>query len=541
MADQPAILSNPSQAPADMQNVTLFRIYVSYRSLLSMLLVLSLISSDTRQMLGIRDPDLYLYVSLIYLVTNLGLLATIRSQLINNPVFLFSIFFVDILAIILLSDASGGMGSGLPILLIVTSAASAIMITSGTIATLIAAMSVIAILADTIRLITQQGLELNALFPAGLLGILIFAVSLLIQLVAKRVGRAEALARKRATDLYNLQRLNEQIVQHMQIGILLVYENGSVRVMNQSATQLLDPDRPVPLEQGRELSDYNEELAQQFAEWQSSGEHSPSPITVREDTPQVTARFRTLQNSEGGDCLVFVEDYSPVTQHAQSLKLTSLGRLTASIAHEIRNPLGAVSHAAQLLGESAELSGQDQRMADIIQQHSQRMNDIIENVMQISRRQPPNPQQLELNQWLQSYLQDYSTTLRAQPDITVQTTPEPADVRFDPEHLRRILGNLLDNALRHSELKIGSPRAELRLSRDHLSHRTVIDVIDFGDGVAASERAKLFEPFYTTAEKGTGLGLFMCKELCDFNSASLTYRFSEDNLSCFRITISEHP
>ena len=112
---------------------------------------------------------------------------------------------------------------------------------------------------------------------------------------------------------------------------------------------------------------------------------------------------------------------------------------------------------------------------------------------------------------------------------------------FDPEHLQRILSNLLDNALRHSEIEIGRSRAELRISRDHLSQRTAIDVIDFGSGVPLSERAKLFEPFYTTVEKGTGLGLFMCKELCDFNSASLTYRFSEDDRSCFRITISQNP
>jgi two-component system sensor histidine kinase PilS (NtrC family) len=538
MAEKTAILTAPTQAPADMQNVTLFRIYVFYRSLLSILLVLSLLSSETRQMLGIFNRDLYLAVSVIYLVTNLALLATIRSPIINNQAFLFGIFFIDILAITLLSDASGGMESGLPILLIVTAAASAIMVGTGTIATLIAAMSVIAILADTVRLINEQVIDFNALFPAGILGSLIFAVSLLIQVVARRIKRAEALARKRATDLYNLQRLNEQIVQHMETGILLVYDNGTVRVMNQSATQLLDPERPVPLEQGRELAEYNRELARQFEHWQQTGQHTPAPITVREDTPQVIAHFRNLRDS--GDTLVFVEDYSPVTQHAQSLKLTSLGRLTASIAHEIRNPLGAVSHAAQLLKESSELQEQDQRMADIIQQHSQRMNAIIENVMQISRRQPPNPQRLELNQWLHTYLQDYSATLRARTQIELRGSEDPLWIEFDPEHLRRILGNLLDNALRHSEMKTGESRAELRISRDHLSQRTAIDVIDFGDGVAPADRAKLFEPFYTTVERGTGLGLFMCKELCDFNSASLTYRFSDDGLSCFRITVAPH-
>jgi two-component system sensor histidine kinase PilS (NtrC family) len=537
MADQPALQTLPSQAPADMQNVTLFRIYAGYRLLLSILLLLSLASSDTRQLLGTLNPDLFLYTALAYLATNLVPLAVVRSQHANNQALLFVIFFIDILAIILLADSSGGMSSGLPILLIITVAASAILIKTGTTATLIAALSVIAILVDTLRLINEQALSLNSLLPAGLLGMLIFAVSLLIQVVARRVGMAEALARKRAADLYNLQRLNEQIVQHMQIGILLVFADGSVRVMNQAATRLLDPDRPLPLEQGRQLLDYNSQLATQFTQWQNSGSHSPVPIEISADEPWVIANFRHLQNT-GGDALVFIEDYTPITAHAQSLKLASLGRLTASIAHEIRNPLGAVSHAAQLLGESDKLAPEDARMADIIQHNSQRMNAIIENVMQISRRQPPNPQRLELKSWLHNYLLDYSATLEQTPAITLEANAA-STADFDPEHLRRILGNLLDNALRHSKLDTGTANATVHLSQDPLSRRSSLDVIDEGEGVPVAERAKLFEPFYTTVEKGTGLGLFMCKELCEINNASLTYRFTPDKRSCFRIAISQ--
>ena len=141
------------------------------------------------------------------------------------------------------------------------------------------------------------------------------------------------------------------------------------------------------------MENYHEGLAEQFENWKSNGHHDPSPLHIRGDAPAVIANFRTLQSATHGDALVFIEDYSPVTQYAQSLKLASLGRLTASIAHEIRNPLGAISHAAQLLGESEALSDHDQRMANIIQQHTLRMNAIIENVMRISRRGPPPDQQ----------------------------------------------------------------------------------------------------------------------------------------------------
>ncbi len=539
MVDKPAILTRPEEPPANLQNITLFRIYVAYRSLLSILLLIGLVNPDTRQLLGIFNPDMYLYVALAFLATNLVLLGLINTRIISRPATLFTIFFVDILAITILADSSGGMASGLPILLVVTAAASAILISSGTIATLIAALSVIALLADTLRLINEQILQINSLIPAGLLGVLIFAVSLLIQLVSRRVGAAEELARKRAADLYTLQRLNEQIVQNLQTGILMVYANGSVRVMNQAATRLLDPDRPVPLEQGRKLGDYNPELARQFEQWHASGAHLPTPMQVAEDAPPIIANFRSLQAAGPGDALVFIEDYSPVTQQAQSLKLASLGRLTASIAHEIRNPLGAVSHAAQLLGESAELKEDDHRLSEIIQHHAQRMNAIIESVMQISRRQAPRPQSLSLKGWLENFIEEYRAGLDSTAEINLKLPEESVEVLFDPEHLQRVLGNLLDNALRHSRIATSNASAIIQLSLEHLSGRCIIDIIDQGLGVAASEQAKLFEPFYTTVEKGTGLGLYLCKELCEINNATLNYRPTAQQESCFRIAIRQ--
>jgi two-component system sensor histidine kinase PilS (NtrC family) len=541
MANKPAILTRIPEAPSDPQNITLFRIYVFYRSMLSIVLLLSLVSTDTRQLLGILNPTLYLYVAIVFLATNLLLLGLIKTVTVTRQASLFVIFFVDILVITLLADTSGGIASGLPILLVVSTAASAILLTNGTVATLIAALSVIALLADTLRLINEQVLPISSLIPASLLGVLIFAASILIQLITQRIGAAEELARKRAADLYNLQRLNEQIVQHLQSGILMVYANGSVRVMNQAATRLLDPQRPVPLEQGRELSDYHPELAEQFLQWQAMGTHLPSPIEISAEAPPIIAHFRALQSTENkagiSDSLVFLEDYSPVTQQAQSLKLASLGRLTASIAHEIRNPLGAASHAAQLLGESEELSDDDRELAAIIQNHTQRINALIENVMQISRRQAPMPQSLALKGWLGEFTREYQVTLTEHSRIKLTLPEEPVEILFDPEHLQRVLNNLLDNGLRHSRLATGEASAEIRVNWEPLAGRCLIDVLDDGEGIAPLEQAKLFEPFYTTVERGTGLGLYLCKELCEINNATLVYRSDEQGRSCFRIAV----
>ena len=537
--NRPAILTQPSTLAPGSQNTALFRIYVAYRSLLSVVLLIMLVSPNTRQLVGVLNPTLYTTVALAYLATNVALMGSLYGRLYRNQKLLFAVFLVDIIAITLLADSSRGMGSGLPILLIITVAASAVLIANRTLATLIAALSVIATLADTSRLIMIEELSVNALFPAGLLGVLIFGVSLMVQAIATRLGRAEELARHRAGDLYNLQRLNEQIVQHMQTGILLVGDDGVVRVMNKAASGLLAPDRPIAMEQGRQLADYSQELAYQFEHWKSTRLHRAKPFTIMDGSPMVIANFRELQPSANRESLVFVEDYTPVTQYAQSLKLTSLGRLTASIAHEIRNPLGAVSHAAQLLQESDELSDPDKRMADIIVHQSERMNDIIESVMQISRREPPKPEYLLLADWLEEFARGYLNSLNRPAELTIDCEYKELLVEFDPENLLRIMSNLLDNALRHSKLATGIEQARVKVGQDFASNRALLSVTDAGDGVAPADQAKLFEPFFTTIQEGSGMGLYLCKELCEINNASLSYQPTESGESNFCIAMSQ--
>ncbi len=534
---RPAILTKPSSTPPSKQNLTLFRIYALYRSLLSIVLLIMLISPSTRQLVGILNPPLYVGMALAYLATSVLLIGSLAARLKLNQRRMFILFLIDILAITVLADTSRGIAGGLPILLVITVAASAILIGNRTLATLIAAVSVIAILLDTAHLIGLGELSFNALFPAGLLGVLIFGVSLLMQGVAHRLGQAEELARERARDLYDLQRLNEQIVQHMQAGILLVGDDGVVRVMNKAATSLLAPERPVAMELGRQLADYNTELAYQFEHWKNTGMHRTKPFSIMEGAPKVIANFWELQPSSNHESLVFVEDYTPITQYAQSLKLSSLGRLAASIAHEIRNPLGAISHAAQLLQESPKLSEQDRRMADIILNHCARVNQIVESVMQISSRESPKPEYLVLGSWLEDAVAGYLKTLNRPAKITINCEYKELLVEFDPENLQRVLGNLLDNALRHSKLTTDVESAKIEISLDFSSHHCLMDVVDTGKGVAPADQANLFEPFYTTVQEGSGMGLYLCKELCEINNASLSYVPTLRGESCFRISM----
>ncbi len=537
--NRPAILTQPAAQAPSQQNLALFRVYVGYRSLLSIVLLIMLVSPNTRQLVGAYNPTLYTTVALAYLATSIPLVGSLSSRLNESQRLMLLVFLVDIVAITLLADSSGGMVSGLPVLLVITVAASAVLIANRTLATLIAALSVLAILMDTVWLILQSRLDSGSLFPAGILGLLIFSVSLMVQPIAHRLGRAEELARNRASDLYSLQRLNEQIVQHMDTGILLVDSEGTVRIMNKAASGLLAPERPLAVEQGRQLAEYSPELAYQFEHWRNTGAHRARPFSVQEGSPPVIAHFRELQPNANREALVFVEDYTPVTQYAQSLKLSSLGRLTASIAHEIRNPLGAISHAAQLLQESAELCAADQRMADIILSHCERVNQIVESVMQISRREPPKPEYLLLSEWLTDFVRDYLNGRNRPAEITIECDYKELLIEFDPENLQRVFANLLDNALRHSNMACGEETARVEVALDFATHQCHIDVIDAGSGVPATDVPKLFEPFYTTAEEGSGMGLYLCKELCQINNADIAYRTTARGESCFRVSINQ--
>jgi len=537
--NRPAILTLPDSAGGSPQNLALFRVYVGYRSLLSIVLLIMLFSPNTRALVGSLNPTLYTTVALAYLATSIPLVGPLSNRAAESQRLMLLVFLIDIVAITLMADSSGGMISGLPVLLVITVAASAVLIANRTLATLIAALSVLAILLDTAWLMLQGTLNTNHLFPAGILGLLIFAVSLMVQPIAHRLGRAEELARNRASDLYSLQRLNEQIVQHMQTGILLVDDNGVVRIMNKAALGLLAPERPATVEQGRQLGDYCAELAEQYQHWRETEVHRAKPFSVIEGAPPVIANFRQLQSYTDREALVFVEDYTPVTQYAQSLKLNSLGRLTASIAHEIRNPLGAISHAAQLLQESQTLAADDSRMAEIIQHHCDRVNQIVESVMQISRREPPKPETLQLQPWLADFVGDYLEGLNRTAEISIHCDYRELLIEFDPENLRRVFTNLLDNALRHSQLETGFETARLEVELDFATHQCLIDIIDSGSGVPETELGKLFEPFYTTIEEGSGMGLYLCRELCEINNADLSYRPTEAGESCFRIALNQ--
>jgi len=234
-----------------------------------------------------------------------------------------------------------------------------------------------------------------------------------------------------------------------------------------------------------------------------------------------------------------MEDSATLAKQAQQLKLASLGRLTASIAHEIRNPLGAISHATQLLDESEALNDSDQRLITIIGDHTQRVNAVVENILQLSRPGSSTPQQIRMQQWLEKFADEFARSGNCQPQqISVLVTPADLEVYMDPSLLHQVVWNLCQNAMRHGTQ--GTTPFELRMvcELSPVSLKPQLDIIDNGAGIAPDIADTIFEPFFTTRSSGTGLGLYIAREICENNQSHLDYIPTAEGGSCFRITFN---
>jgi two-component system sensor histidine kinase PilS (NtrC family) len=237
--------------------------------------------------------------------------------------------------------------------------------------------------------------------------------------------------------------------------------------------------------------------------------------------------------------LIFLEDASLMHERVQQSKLASLGRLSASIAHEIRNPVGAMSHAAQLLGEVPGLTEDDKRLTEIIETHSNRVSHIIDNVLQLSRRESSRPERVPLRPWLEDFAREFVNTLELQEgELTIAEMPDDLELRMDLSHLRQVMWNLCDNAVKYAS-ETGGILVELQAGRVQGQGRPFVEVRDHGLGVDKATADKMFEPFYTERSGGTGLGLYISRELCELNRATLLYLDRPGGGSIFRIVFAD--
>lgn len=514
----------------------LLKVYNYYRVLVG----LALLTVFSQQLMGSRlgnlEPNLFLWVTLGYTVVNLGtalLVQVIPQRYFQGQYISFSLVAYDIFALTWMTYLSGGVASGLGLLTLVSVATGAIIVT-GRATTLLAALASIAVLYEEFYLSLSAPVLHDDYFQAGVLGIFYFAFSISIHNLSRRIRENDIRALTQAAELTDLERVNRQIIQRMRTGIILVDRDNSVRMANQSARAL------VGQVDGRELNTLPERLLERLQAWREDTNLRTPPFQVQADTPEVRVNFSAVRaQGARGDVTIFLEDTGEVQQQAQQLKLAALGRLSANIAHEIRNPLGAISHAAQLLSESHNLDKGDTRLTHIIHSHCQRMNGVIENVLEMSRRQLPSPVRLCVKEYLDEFAEAFKESVN-EAVIDIEVAPSDTEIRVDKSQLGQVLTNLVGNGIRYSAEHADEPCVRLQGGVDPRTERPYLNVIDRGPGVPEDQVANLFEPFFTTENAGTGLGLYISRELCEANQARLSYHRQTGGGSCFRITFA-HP
>jgi two-component system sensor histidine kinase PilS (NtrC family) len=534
----------------------LLRVYTYYRTLLGGLLLLMFQMKFAPQVLGNDNPAVFFYGSLAYTAINFMTLVMMRqAKYAPSQVTLFGSLLIDVVAISLLMHASGGAVSNLGYLLLIAIAAGGIMLRERYSLFLAAIASLIVLGEGAYRfvILTQDN---KLVFTSGMLGALAFLTALLFHHLTKKIRTSYAEAEAQAKQAAHLQKLAQLIVERMRTGILVLNNQLSIELHNHSALKLLSTHnttlKNIP------LSDFPD-LYKKYKSWQHNGsDHSPFLKIEGDTSNEIRVSFAYLEPDKTHEVLIFLEDVRSLNQQAQQLKLASLGRLTASIAHEIRNPLGAISHAGQLLAESPQLPKSDLRLLDIINNHSTRVNQIIENILQLSRRKQTQTLPINLREWVPAFIRDYKASKNTNPppeialleknlrDNRLETktkdlrTNVTLEAKFDTSQLTQVLSNLCDNGLRYSIKKTGRPDLRLEIGVDISQHQPYIRVIDYGAGISEDNAKHLFEPFFTTENTGSGLGLYICKELCEANQAIISYKRTLQGESCFHIQLA-HP
>lgn len=512
------------------QDTTLLRIYSYYRLTLAVLMFGLFFVELENRLLGALFPELHLYTAAAYAGITLTITVLLRqidyAASLNQ---LFLVFFTDILALNLIVHASGGSNTGISLLLIFTVAASAILM-QRRIATLIAALAAIGLISGSLALNHYYPLLNNTIFSSGVVGCLLFTTSHILSNYSSKVRDAEIVAAEQQRAAENLQQLNQLIVKRLRTGVLVI-EGGTIRAINTAAAELLDIG---VIRIGSELPLV---IKKQMSAWLRAPHLRTPVLSIKDKAVQLD--FAQLEDGNDNRIIIFVENTDLLNQRAQQLKLASLGALTANIAHEVRNPLSAINHAAQLLDESTAIVADDKRLSEIIQKQARRVNKIIEDVQQLSRRKEPDLSQIELSQWLPQYIAEFRHNYQVEDGISFSCENE-ATIVFDESQLKQVIDNLCLNALRYSAADADGNCISLVVSEDREHSVPVLEVRDNGPGIDESSLGKLFEPFFTTEHSGTGLGLYISREICQANHADLEYRRTSTGQSRFLIQFS-HP
>jgi two-component system, NtrC family, sensor histidine kinase PilS len=536
----PASVTPPLTAPSDLawRVIGLLNLY---RVLVPLVLVSMQLLAGPQWAPVATRPSMFMSACVAYFTAGVLLVIARRLEWASLRIVAFVNAGVDSAAIALILYAGGGISSGLGILLVLPVAALAVLADHRD-AFLIAAVAALGVLVQQVFVTLADSTPTTDYTAAGVLGVVLFGIALSLWPVANRLRESEALVRKQELDLANLAHLSQYIVQHLRESILVIDPQDRIRLINESAAQMLGDDKAYPDVLIGEAAPQLLYLLETWRQSSSSTAAFPNtdPTFVSADGGRVIrAHFAPLGAASPTPVIVFLEDTSLLAERVQQSKLAALGRLSASIAHEIRNPVGAMSHAGQLLAESPNVSAEDRRLTEIIRNNADRVSGIINNVLRLSKREETHAERLLLQSWCEEFHEEFCETMQwPRERVRVSGLAAGIEVRVDPSQLRQIVWNLCENALKHGVQQSPDQIVEIRYGRMNPAARPFLEIADRGPGVAAEHAERIFEPFFSGG-RGTGLGLFLARELAQTNGATLLYEARPGGGSIFRLVFAD--
>ncbi|RYF78570.1 MAG: PAS domain-containing sensor histidine kinase [Comamonadaceae bacterium] len=394
-----------------------------------------------------------------------------------------------------------------------------------------AAAVAVLLLGDALRVQWGMGGDpSNRFLQAALTGTGLFLVALLAHQLARRLAREERLAESSRGTAQMQAHVNELVIETLSEGVLVIDIDGRIHASNPAADALLghglvDAALPMALDSYPAWRPLAELAAQTFRS--SAGQSEELPIAQARGAPRemrVLTRLTPAQDLRGEAlCVMFLHDLRELEARIRTEKLAAMGRMSAAVAHEIRNPLSAITQASALLGEDL-VDGGHRRLNDMVRNNAQRLARIVDDVLDMARarQQIEHPQEqsprMPLDVTVRSMTEEW-VGHNARTSVALSLSAD-CEVRFEPEHLRRILVNLLDNAARYASAADGSIQVVTRVGNDL---RARLHVWSDGAPLDPAVQRHLFEPFFSSESRSSGLGLFICRELCERHGAAIGY------------------
>ncbi len=485
-----------------------------YRIILGGLFLLVFFFLGDKLVFGITNPLLFLLGSVAYLGLGMGFIVPIALRKPDFNVQLALQVCLDIVFVVMLMHASGGIQSGIGLLLLVSLAASGL-IRQGRLMLFFASLASVSVLLEHSYDLFYLDTGTSQYAQAGMLSIGFFAMGGLMRVLAQSSRESVELARRRGADLASMAQINHMVIQDLQDGILVVDAEGRILSWNLQAESLLDIEGKSLL--GALLSRVTPNL---FILWQCwlDGRLENGDQLASARGRKIRVRFVPVDESGS---VIFLEDWDRIQNQARQIKLAALGRLTANIAHEIRNPLSSITYAAELLLEDANHEPVQSRLLSIILDNSKRLDNMIQDILRFNRKDRANTEIFSPDEFFPAFLEQFCQIHKVPRECFSLEMCAGRCLVFDKSHLNQVMWNLCRNAWHHSKKGKGSICISVG---DGVRPDVVeVDIMDDGRGVPEPLRAQLFEPFFTTSEGGTGLGLYIAREISEVNDAALDY------------------